>query len=133
MDSKIALRREELKHALSKVREIEWIDSSRLVLAGFSEGGQAVANWSGKEFIAHVLLGTDCRFENFSPNAPPDIPVLNIVGSRDEYGYGDGCVISDKRPGGSKRVIVQGGDHSMSNSEIPRLAIGEFLRACCAQ
>ncbi len=133
MDSRVFVRKKELKYALSKVREIEWVDSSRLVLAGFSEGGQTVADWSGKEFIAHVLFGTDCRFADGSSNAPTSIPVLNVVGSDDEWGYGTGCFISDKRSKGSKRVIVPGGNHSMTNSEIPRLAIAEFLKTCCAQ
>ncbi len=133
MDDRISLRREELKHALSKVREIEWVDSSRLVMAGFSEGGQTASSWEGKEFIAHVLLGTDCRFSGGSPNAPGNVPVLNLVGSDDDWGYGGGCFISDDRPGGSKLVVVPGGDHAMAQSEIPRVAITEFLKACCGQ
>jgi len=132
-DYRISLRREELKHALSKVREIDWVNSSRLVLAGFSEGSQAVSSWEGREFIAHVLLGTDCSWVGGSPDAPLEIPVLNLVGSNDEWGYWAGCSISDKRPKGSKRVIVPGGDHAMTNSEIPRLAIAEFLKTCCGQ
>ena len=133
MDYRISLRREELKHALSKVQEIDWVNSSRLVLVGFSEGAQAASSWEGTEFIAHVLLGTDCIYSGGSPDAPPEIPVLNLIGSNDEWGYGAGCFISDKRPKGSKLVIVQGGDHDMTNSEIPRLAIAEFLKTCCAQ
>ena len=133
MDDRIRLRREELKHALSKVREIEWVDSSRLVLVGFSEGGQAASSWEGTEFIAHVLLGTDCRYVGNYPDAPLEIPVLNLVGSNDEWGYGTGCLISDKRPRGSKSVIVQGGDHGMSQSALPKSAISAFLKACCAQ
>jgi len=133
MDGRIATRREEIKHAVSKVREIEWIDSSRLVLAGFSEGGQATSDYGGKEFMAHVVLGTDCRFSGGSPNAPGNIPVLNLVGSDDEYYDGGGCSISDQRPKGSKRVIVKGGDHYMLNSEIPRLEIAKFLKICCGQ
>ena len=133
MDDRISMRREELKHALSKVREIKWIEQSRLVLAGFSEGGQTASSWEGKEFIAHVLLGTDCRFSGGSPNAPGNVPVLNLVGSDDDWGYGGGCFISDQRPWGSKVVIVPGGNHAMTQSEIPRVAITEFLKTCCGQ
>lgn len=133
VDDRISQRREELKHALSKVREIEWVDSSRLVLVGFSMGGLAASSWEGTEFMAHVLLGYDCGYVGGSPDAPLEIPVLNLVGSDDHWGYGKGCFISDKRPKGSKLVIVQGGDHAMLNSEIPRLAVTEFLKTCCAQ
>ena len=133
MDDRISLRREELKHALSKVREIDWVNASRLVLVGFSEGGQTVSSWGGREFMAHVLFGTDCRYVDDYSNAPWDIPVLNIVGESDELGYGRGCYLTGNRPNSSKVVVVPDGDHAMLNSEIPRLATTKFLKTCCGQ
>ena len=46
----VALRFEEIRYTLKQIRELPWIDQSRLVLAGFSEGGLTAANYRGSGF-----------------------------------------------------------------------------------
>ena len=131
MEERIDFRREELEFTLARLRDVPWIDTSRLILAGFSEGGHTVSSWSGREFMAQVLFGVDCSYSNLSPNAPLDIPVLNIVGSDDEYGYGGGCHISDNRAASSKSVVVKGADHALTGSTRPREEVTKFINLCC--
>lgn len=91
MSIRVAMRQEEVKYALSQIRNFPWVDQKHLVLAGFSEGSQAIAPWKGQEFRAHVLVGTDCRFNGRKSSAPDGVRVFNLVGTIDHWGYGKGC------------------------------------------
>ena len=127
---RIPMRREELFYALDQLRKLEWIDQKRIVLMGSSEGAQAASDYSGDEFAAVVLSATDCRFSGGSPNTSPDIPVLNMVGSRDKKGGGSGCRIR-RTVGGSKRVIIKDAGHKLPNYPQARQELEHFLEACC--
>jgi dienelactone hydrolase len=128
MHWRMILRKQELRYALAQIRSISWIDSERLILAGFSEGAQAAANYSGDGFMAVILFGTDCRFGG--PNSPAGVPVLNIVGANDHYGYGGGCSFW-RTVGGSKSVTLSGVGHNVQGNVGAQLAIAEFLETCC--
>lgn len=122
MGSRIQVRLQEADYALQRVEKIDWIDQNRIVLSGFSEGAQAASAYSGRRFAAIVLLGTDCRAVGGSPRAPKDIPVINIVGSNDDYGYGGGC--AGKL---SRKLAIANGSHDVSLEEEARQALAEFL------
>ena len=132
MTYRIPIRKEELRYALQQLRKADWIDQKRIILMGFSEGAQAASAYRGEQFAAVILVGTDCRFSGGSPAAPNGIPVLNIVGSYDEFGYGAGCSIS-KKIGGSKRVVLEKRVHDLSGDAEARELLERFLEQCCAR
>ena len=123
-------RREELRYALQQIKRLPWIDKKRLVLVGFSEGGHAAAAFNGVGFTAHILLGTDCRTVGRKPRAPNGVAVLNIVGSKDRYGYGRGCAIR-RNIRGSKSVVLRGAGHNIQGRREAVTAVTKFLNACC--
>lgn len=137
MSSRVRLRTEELLYTLNQVRQLPWVDQERILLMGHSEGGQTVAAFDGDGFIAHIILGSDCRFtisDTYktpgAPKAPRDVPVLNIVGSNDSYGYGGGCQVS-RDFGGSRLIVVEDAGHHVQTAPQALAAIAEFLQACC--
>ncbi len=73
------LRFAEIAYALSEIRKIPWIDQSRLVLAGFSEGGVIAGRYDGTEFKARVVMGWGCVGGGLTGEGP----LLNLVGKRD--------------------------------------------------
>ncbi len=129
MDSRVALRQAEVRHALAQIRSLAWVDQDRLVLGGFSEGSQAAAAWGGSEFKAHVLIGTNCRHNDGSPSAPLGVPVLNLVGADDSWGYGSGCSLSAaQRARGSLVKRYPGMGHDILYAPEVEAEIKAFLR-----
>ena len=124
------LRIEEIDYAIQQISRIPWIDRNRIFLSGFSEGGNAISFYSGESFAAYIIIGTNCSHAGGAPRAPRNIPVLNIVGSMDHYGYGNGCIVN-RNVGGSRLVIVKGAGHDVSQKAQARLAAQEFLENCC--
>ena len=43
----LSLRFAEIRYALAQIQKFDWVDQSRLVLAGVSEGGNTVAEYNG--------------------------------------------------------------------------------------
>ena len=107
------LRIEEIDYARQQISKIPWVDRNSIFLSGFSEGGNAISFYSGESFDAPIIIGTNCRHAGGAPRGPRNIPVLNIVGSMDHYGYGDGCIVN-RSVGGSRLVIVKGAGHDVS-------------------
>ncbi len=130
MDYRISLRREELNYALRQLRKSDWIDQKRIILTGSSEGAQAASDYGGKEFAGIVLSATDCRFSGGSPNAPSNVPVLNMVGANDTKGGGMGCRIS-RTIGGSRHLRIKGAGHKLPGYSQAREALEQFLKECC--
>ena len=83
IDNVLHLRREEISIALARLKDLGWIDMSRLVLAGFSQGGFAVASYSGNEFKAIIGMGLHCSGGR-KFRAPKEVAVLQITGIHDE-------------------------------------------------
>ena len=127
MSYRMHMRLEEAQYALAQLRGIDWIDQQHIVLSGFSEGAQGASLYAGHEFAAIVLLGTDCRFVGGSPRAPRDVPVINIVGSLDSYGYGGGCA-THVAPR-SRKVVIPRGMHEVSFHPEALQALSDFLLA----
>lgn len=49
-------RRAELLFAYQQLHSLEWVDQSRIILSGFSEGGAAVALWGGATNCCAALI-----------------------------------------------------------------------------
>lgn len=81
------LRRTEIVFALQAAGAADWVDTSRMALAGIEEGAVAAARYDGPEFSARVLFGWSCENNFFvkehGTRLPPGRPVLNVVSARD--------------------------------------------------
>lgn len=125
MGPRMAMRLEEAQYARAQLRNIDWIDQQRIVLSGYSEGAQGASLYAGHEFAAIVLLGTDCRFVGHRARAPRDVAVINIVGSRDSFGYGNGCATHGAP--GSRKLVIPDGVHDVSPYPDAMRALADFL------
>jgi len=74
-------RLEEIEIALEKLKTLSWVDQSKLILVGFSEGGIAVANYDGNKFRVIIGMGFGCDRRSFL--APSNIAILQINGKND--------------------------------------------------
>jgi dienelactone hydrolase len=132
--SSIAQRRAEIVYALSRIRQLPWIDQDRIVLMGNSQGGWTVAEWSQPGFAAHVILASNCgRFrsnEGAAPGAPAGVPVLAVVGAKDNLYSGSSCHVT-RRIGGSESIMIAGAGHDIMGHPQTKSAIDDFLRNCC--
>ena len=83
-----ALRASEIPLALTALRSAPWADTARLVLAGTSEGGPAVARYAGNEFAGRMLYSWSCENNYFVQDhrtAALSQPVLNVMSSTDVF------------------------------------------------
>lgn len=128
---RVPLRTEEVEYALQEIQKLPWVDQKRLVLMGFSEGGNTTDNWSKPGFAAHIIIGSACTLVGGEPAAPPNVPVLAIVGEKDHFRPGLSCRI-DRIIGGSRSIVIPGGPHGIAEYSVTREAIKIFLRQCCS-
>jgi len=81
-------RQAEMKYAILQIRSLPGIDTSRIYAFGFSEGGVTVATMLGEPVRARIIEGWTCHAgwpEYRGLNAPPDEPVLALVGENDPW------------------------------------------------
>lgn len=122
-------RMEELEQALFEIRKLSWVDQNRIFLMGISEGGRAVAEWAGEGFAGHIIIAAPCDGErNYIPAAPKNVPVLAVVGEKDQWAYRSKCR-TNTHATGSKSVIIKDVGHGIP--ELPEVgkAVAEFLHA----
>ncbi|MDH5178962.1 MAG: dienelactone hydrolase family protein, partial [Gammaproteobacteria bacterium] len=110
---RVALRIEEVEYAFARIKEMAWVDQNRVMLMGFSEGGNATDNWSSTGFAGLLVMGSACTLVGGKPAAPVGTPVLAVVGADDEYRPGKSCSI-DESDGVSKSIVIQGAGHAVA-------------------
>lgn len=137
-----ALRASEIPLALNALRLAPWADASRLVLAGTSEGGLAVARYSGNEFAGRMLYSWSCEnnyFVNDHRTAAITKPVLNVMSSTDVFfspsnswlgnnaakGYCGDALKDNKQ---ATIVLIPGAPHTLLNLPAARYATAGFVR-----
>ena len=79
----------EIKIALEALKTVSWVDTSRVVLAGTSEGETAVARYDGREFAARIVFARSCE-DNFFVEAHgtrmiAEQPILNVISAVDPF------------------------------------------------
>ena len=131
MNERVTMRHREVSTTLKELRKMTWIDQKRVILMGFSEGGNTTDSWYNDDFSALIVIGSACTNSGGSPSAPDNVPVLAIVGEHDDYRPGLSCSIT-RTIGGSKSIIIKGADHWISNYNETRKSINEFLGKCCS-
>jgi dienelactone hydrolase len=124
------MRKREAQYAVEQLATRSWVDSERIVLAGHSEGGNAVAAYSGDGFAAHIITGISCRHNNGAVSAPSGTPVLAIKGA-DDTTYPDGICSVGRTVGGSRSVLIPDRGHGVVTYREAQLEIYDFLRQCC--
>jgi len=130
LESRVVLRTEEVEFALGQISKLSWVDQKKVILMGYSEGGNTTDNWSKPGFAAHIIISSACTLVGGEPAAPPEVPVLAIVGEKDQHRPGLSCRI-DRTTGGSKSITIPGGPHGVAEYPETREAIKTFLRQCC--
>ncbi len=128
---RVALRTEEVEYALEQLKQLSWTDQSRLMLMGFSEGGNTTDNWAKPGFAAQLIMGSACTLVGGEPAAPAGTPVLAVVGANDEYRPGKSCRV-DESDGISRSIVIPGAGHSVAQYPETQEAIRTFLRKCCS-
>ena len=131
LQNRVALRTEEVGYALNQIKQLPWVDKDRLVLMGFSEGGNTTDNWSQPGFAGHLVMGSACTLVGGKPAAPNGTPVLAVVGANDRYRPGKSCRIDDS-DGISKSIVLPGVGHAVAQYPKTEAAIRTFLKKCCS-
>jgi dienelactone hydrolase len=131
----VALRTEEVQLMVERMAAWNWVDRSRLVLAGYSEGGVTTALYHQDHFRAKIIMGWTCR--SASPlwaGISGRKPVLALVGSADHWYVNtpnEGHCGSEMKGLPSRSIVFEGVGHDVvadSRSHEPsRRAIREFL------
>ncbi len=120
MDKRI----EELGYAREMIRDLSWVDQERVYLMGISEGGAAVAAWGQPGFAAHIITLANCN--GGRPKAPEGVPVLAIIGEKDDYYAGTSCNVI-RKINGSRSMVIPDGLHAILDAPEVEQAIEEFL------
>jgi hypothetical protein len=123
-----AFRATEIDITLQALKQMQWADTTKFVLAGTSEGSVPVARYPGKEFVGRIMFAWSCE-DNYFVTAhktaiPDDQPTLNIISSTDPYfsqsntwlgnpqGIGHcGAVLKNNKK--ASIVLIPGGPHTV--------------------
>lgn len=125
-------------------RSRRWsMNTSRMVLAGASEGAVAVARYPGTEFAGRIIYSWSCENNYFVQEhgtaLPADRPVLNVISATDVYfspsnpwlgspaarGH---CAEMLKAHKQASVVLIAGAPHTLLNLPTARHATAGFVR-----
>ena len=138
-----ALRASEIGFAVQALRNAEWADTSRLVLAGTSEGATSVARYAGSEFLGRIIYSWSCEDNYFVERHGTALPqkqsLLNIISSTDPFfspsnswlgsvnakGH---CGDAFKEQKSASIVLIAGAPHTLINLPTARHATAGFVR-----
>lgn len=126
-------RGQEINYISKLLRESAYADPDKLILAGFSQGGQISAIYPGNEFKARVLIAWTCTHKNPNFNGVKGSgPLLAVLGTNDEYfkkvGISGNCDSTAAGRGGpSKSVHIKGGGHEILDHPETKAAVAAFL------
>lgn len=84
-----ALRLAELENALTRAIALPWVDPTRIVVIGTSEGAVPIARLSDARPVARVMYAWSCERNYFveEPRTaiPQETPVLSMIAAKDPY------------------------------------------------
>jgi dienelactone hydrolase len=137
-----ALRGSEITLAVQALQKAPWADTSRMVLAGTSEGATAVARYTGNEFQGRIVFSWSCEDNYFVQShmtaMPDDKPVLNVISSTDPFFSATNPWLGSAGTGhcgnalkGNKQasvVLIPGAPHTLLNLPAARHPVAGFLR-----
>lgn len=76
------MRRDELAHAIERVRTLAWARRGRLIVSGYGEGAEAVMDYSHPAVDARIAIAATCRF---SVDLSRPVPTLILTSRRDRW------------------------------------------------
>lgn len=136
------LRLSEIGLALKAVQSAPWADTSRLVLAGTSEGAVPVARYAGTEFVGRILYSWSCENNYFVKThgtaLPTDRPVLNVMSATDVFFSPSNAWLGNAAARGhcgealkdhkqASIVLIPGAPHTLLNLPAARHATAGFV------
>lgn len=128
LTERVALRTQEVAYALKQIRKLTWVDQKRVLLMGFSEGGNTADSWSRPGFAGVMIMSSACTLVGGIPATPADTPVLAVVGANDDYRPGLSCNIN-RNDGVSRSIVIPGAGHKIAHYQETKQAIRTFLRS----
>ncbi|MGD1934199.1 MAG: dienelactone hydrolase family protein [Candidatus Phaeomarinobacter sp.] len=81
-------RQAEADNALSRAKDIPWVQKDNIFMAGHSEGAITAATYVGQPVAGRVIEGWPCHAgweEYIGLNSPKDEPVLSLYGENDPW------------------------------------------------
>ena len=139
-----ALRASEIAPTLLALQSQAWADTSKLVLAGTSEGAVPVARYAGNEFAARMLFAWSCE-TNYFVEEPRNAfsktqPVLNIISQTDPFFSPTNAWLGNSAAKGhcadalkdnqrASVLLIPGAPHTLLNLPAARDATAGFLKA----
>ena len=137
-----ALRASEIPMAVRALHSVNWADRSRMVLAGTSEGGPAVARHAGEEFAGRILYSWSCETNYFVQDhrtAQIIQPVLNVMSSTDIFFSASNAWLGNATAKGycgealkdhkhASIVLIPGAPHTLLNLSATKIATAGFIR-----
>ena len=138
-----AFRASEIDIALQSLLQMPWVDTTKLVLAGTSEGAVPVARYTGKEFAGRIMFAWSCE-DNYFVTAhktaiPDDQPTLNIISSTDPYFSTSNAWLGNAKATGhcgaalknntkASMVLIPGGPHTVLTFPQAKGPVEGFLK-----
>lgn len=138
-----ALRLSEVALAVRAVQSASWADTTRMVLAGTSEGSVPVARYRGPEFAGRILFAWSCENNYFvrehATALPTDKPVLNVISLVDPFFSPTNSWIGNAAASGhcgselkehkqASVVLIAGAPHTLLNLPTARQPVAGFLK-----
>ena len=138
----LTMRQNDAGYAIQKAKELAIVDADRIALVGLSQGAITAVTFEAENdrqlVSARVAEGWTCHggwTEYSGVNAPPDEPVLSLVGLNDpwfqNYWSKGSCSEYMNRNNGSKSVIYRTGPlanhHELLDFSLPRREVIRFL------
>lgn len=138
-----ALRASEIAPTVAALAAAPWADSSRLALAGTSEGATSVARHSGQGFRGRLLYAWSCEDNYFvaahRTQLPAEQPLLNVISLTDPFFTRSNAFIGNERAVGhcgpqlsqhknASVVLMAGAPHTLLTLPAARHATAGFLQ-----
>ena len=125
----------EVRYAYDRLLALPWVDTEKIYLAGFSEGGITAALYSGNEkFAGRIILGWVCTSGGrwWTGIRGPKVPVLSVVGMEDRYHrspdkFGEHCGLYFTGRPYSRSIRIPGAGHTILLDIETTDAIEEFI------
>jgi dienelactone hydrolase len=137
-----ALRASEIALALDALQSAPWADTTRLVLAGTSEGAPSVARYGSAQFVGRMLFAWSCEDNYFVQEhrtaVVPNQAVLNIISTVDPFfssantwlgnaqakGH---CAEAFKSQAQTSIVLIPGAPHTLLNLPAAKHAVAGYV------
>lgn len=136
-------RQAEIHFNLKKLQNISFIDINNIFLMGNSEGGLAAASFKGRDFKGRIITAYSCEngyySKNFELGAKINEPILNIIGTHDEYFANDSkpneehevdghCTKALRKYKNAKVIILPQTKHDITTNIYVKEDIINFLK-----